>query len=420
VGFVTFFASRWVDRPAHVRELDPDAPLPAGFRASGVACGLKADGGLDLGLLVSDPPDTVSAARFCRSGVLAAPVLVCQQRCRLDALRAVVANSGTANAATGRRGLDEAARVQGAGAIVSRAEPDQVAVASTGVIGVLLKGNLVVNGLRHAQARLRPDGAADFAASIRTTDAIDKHAALEVDLPSGTVRLSAQCKGAGMISPRFATMLCFVETDAQLDAATANLLLGVTVKRSFDRISVDGQLSTNDTVILMASGASGVRVEAETEDELRLGEALDALLRQLALLIAHDGEGARRVGRIHVAGGDPDAVGRVARAVADSPLVKTALFGADPNWGRIAQAIGGAMPDSAPLDFGISIEGVEVCAGGAARDFDLPALARAVERDEVEYDVRLPGAADPDAAEAEIFFSDLSYGYVKINAEYTT
>jgi glutamate N-acetyltransferase / amino-acid N-acetyltransferase len=413
---VSFFSSRWVDRPDHVRELDPDAPLPAGFRAAGVACGLKADGGLDLGLLVSDPVDTVSAARFCRSGVLAAPVLTCQQRCRLDSLRAVVANSGTANAATGRRGLDEAARVQGAGAIASGAEPDQVAVASTGVIGVLLNGGLVVSGLRQAQAQLSPRGASDFAAAIRTTDAIDKHAALAVDLPSGTVHLSAQCKGAGMISPRFATMLCFIETDALLDAATADLLLGVTVKRSFDRISVDGQLSTNDTAILIASGASQVRVEAETEDELRLGEALDALLRQLALLIAHDGEGAKRVGRIHVAGGDPDDVARVARAVADSPLVKTALFGADPNWGRIAQAIGGAMPDSAPLDFDISIEGVDVCSHGAARDFDLASLAKAVERDEVDYAVRLPG----DGAETEVFFSDLSYGYVKINAEYTT
>jgi glutamate N-acetyltransferase/amino-acid N-acetyltransferase len=413
---VSFFSSRWVPRPDHVRERDPGAALPAGFRAAGVACGLKADGELDLGLLVSDPPDTVSAARFCRSGVLAAPVLTCQRRCRLDALRAVVANSGTANAATGRRGLDEAARVQGAGAIVSGAQADQVAVASTGVIGVLLNGGLVVSGLRHAQAKLRPDGAADFAASIRTTDAIDKHAALEVELPSGTVRLSAQCKGAGMISPRFATMLCFIETDALLSAETADLLLGVTVKRSFDRISVDGQLSTNDTVILLASGASGIRVEPETADERCFGEALDALLRQLALLIAHDGEGARRVGRIHVTGADGDAVERVARAVADSPLVKTALFGADPNWGRIAQAIGGALLDAAPLDFDIAIEGVGVCSHGAARDFDLPALAAAVERDEVEYAVRLPG----DGAETELFFSDLSYGYVKINAEYTT
>ncbi|MGI8802824.1 MAG: bifunctional glutamate N-acetyltransferase/amino-acid acetyltransferase ArgJ [Solirubrobacteraceae bacterium] len=411
-----FFASRWCERPAHVRELDPAAPLPAGFRAAGVSCGLKAEGQLDLGLLVSDAPETVSAARFCASGVLAAPVLVCQGRCRLDALRAVVANSGGANAATGRRGLDEAARVQGAGAIVAGVEADQVAVASTGVIGVVLPGRLVVSGLRDAQQQLRPDGAADFAAAIRTTDAFDKHAALEVELPSGTVRLSGQCKGAGMISPRFATMLCFIETDAALSVETADLLLGVTVKRSFDRISVDGQLSTNDTVILMASGASGVLVAPESEDELRFGEALDGLLRQLALLIVADGEGARRVGRVVARGGDGGDVERVARAVADSPLVKTALFGADPNWGRIAQAIGGAMPGRAPVSFDIAIEGVTVCADGAAVAHDAEALGRAVAGEEVEYEVRLEG----EGAETEVFFSDLSYDYVKINAEYTT
>jgi glutamate N-acetyltransferase/amino-acid N-acetyltransferase len=219
-----------------------------------------------------------------------------------------------------------------------------------------------------------------------------------------------------MISPRFATMLCFVETDAVLSAETADLLLGVTVKRSFDRISVDGQLSTNDTVILMASGASGVPVVAETDDELRFGEALDALLRQLALLIVADGEGAARVGRIVVRGGDGEDVERVARAVANSPLVKTALFGADPNWGRIAAAIGGAMPGRSPLSFEIAIEGVTVCAGGAAVPHDVEALGRAVAGQEVEYEVRLDG----EGAETEVFFSDLSYGYVKINAEYTT
>ena len=411
-----FFASRWCACPDHVRELDPGAALPAGFRAAGVACGLKAAGELDLGLLVSDAPDTVSAARFCRSAVLAAPVLVCQARCRLDALRAVVANSGGANAATGRRGLDEAARVQGAGAMVAGVAADQVAVASTGVIGVVLPGQLVVKGLREASAGLRVDGAVDFAAAIRTTDAIDKHAALEVELPSGVVRLSGQCKGAGMISPSFATMLCFIETDAAISAETADLLLGVTVKRSFDRISVDGQLSTNDTVIFMASGASGVAVEPESEDELRFGEALDALLRQLALLVVADGEGARRVGRIVVRGGDGEDVERVARAVANSPLVKTALFGADPNWGRIAQAVGGAMAGAGPLAFDIAIEGVTVCADGGAVAYDVEALSRAVEGPEVEYEVRLPG----EGAEAEVFFSDLSYGYVKINAEYTT
>jgi glutamate N-acetyltransferase/amino-acid N-acetyltransferase len=219
-----------------------------------------------------------------------------------------------------------------------------------------------------------------------------------------------------MISPRFATMLCFVQTDAALDAQTAELLLGVTVKRSFDRISVDGQLSTNDTVILMASGASGVRVEPESEDELRFGEALDALLRQLALRIAADGEGARRIGRVHVRGAGAETVAQVARSVANSPLVKTALFGGDPNWGRVAQAIGAALPGSAPLRFDIAIEGVTVARDGAAAEHDAAALAAAVARDEVLYEIDLEGSG----AEAELFFSDLSYDYVKINAEYTT
>jgi glutamate N-acetyltransferase / amino-acid N-acetyltransferase len=235
-------------------------------------------------------------------------------------------------------------------------------------------------------------------------------------LPSGTVRLSAQAKGAGMISPAYATMLCFVQTDAGLEPETADLLLGVCVKRSFDRISVDGQLSTNDTAILMASGASGVHVTPESDDELRFGEALDMLLRRLALQIVRDGEGAKRVGRVVVNGGDDATVARAARAVADSPLVKSALFGGDPNWGRIAQAVGGALHDTAPLPLDIWIEDVQVCRAGAAMPFDEAALAGAVSGEEVEYVVGLPG----EGAEAEVFFSDLSYDYVRINAEYTT
>jgi glutamate N-acetyltransferase / amino-acid N-acetyltransferase len=411
---MTFFASRWVERPAHVAERD--GPLPRGFRATGVACGLKADGGLDLGLLVSDEPETVSAARFTRSGVLAAPVLLCQDRCRLGALRAVVANSGNANAATGNRGYEEAARIQGAAALVAGAEAESVAVASTGVIGVQLPGDKLVSGLRTASESLNANGAQRFAESLMTTDALDKHARLEVELPSGPVTLSAQAKGAGMISPSFATMLCFVETDAALEQETADLLLGVTVKRSFDRISVDGQLSTNDTAILMASGASGVAVAPESEDELRFGEALDALLRQLAILMVRDGEGAERVGRVVVRGGHPAAVEESARAVANSPLVKAALNGGDPNWGRIAQAVGMALPHTAPLPLDIDIEGVPVCRGGMAVDVDLEALGRAVSGKEVDFEVGLPG----EAAETEVFFSDLSHGYVTINADYTS
>jgi len=414
-----FFRSRWVDVPDGVRELGADAALPGGFRAAGVAAGIKKPSdppSLDIGLMVSDALETTSAARFTRSGTAAPPVLVTRERAQLDALRAVAVNSGNANAATGRQGLDEAARMQGAGAMAARTTEDHVAVCSTGVIGVQLDGSKVVRGLLQAAKELRPDGAGDFQRAIMTTDAFEKRAALEVDLPGGTVRLTAQGKGAGMIQPSFATMLCFVQTDAVVPAETADLLLGVCVKRSFDRISVDGQLSTNDTAILQCSGTSGVVVEPESESEARFGQALDALLRQMAIDIARDGEGARRVGRVAVRGGHGPNVERVARAVANSPLVKTALYGGDPNWGRIVQAVGLALPDTAPLPVDVAIEGAQVCVAGAVVDHDVEALAKAVDRDEVELVVGLPG----DGFETEVFFSDLGHEYITINAEYTT
>jgi glutamate N-acetyltransferase/amino-acid N-acetyltransferase len=409
------FASRWVQLPPHVRER-PGGGLAAGFRGAGVPCGLKPSGLADLGLLVCDAEDCVSAARYSRSGVLAAPVLLTQERCRQDAIRTVVANAGNANAATGRRGIEDAARMQGAAAMASGVREDRVAVASTGVIGVPLDVEKIVRGILAARSALATDGDVSFTDAISTTDRFPKRVSLDVELPSGPVVLSAQAKGAGMISPAFATMLCFVQTDAALDAETADLLLGVCVKRSFDRVSVDGQLSTNDTAILQASGASGVRVAPESEDELRLGEALDALLRRLALLMVRDGEGARRVGRVTVSGGHEPTVAEAARAVANSPLVKAALHGGDPNWGRIAQAVGAALPGTAPLALDVWIEDVQVCSGGAAVAHDAAALARAVAGAEVDYTVALPG----DGAEAEVFFSDLSHEYVTINAEYTT
>ncbi len=414
-GTQTFFRSRWIEAPEHVSERP--GGLPGGFKAAGVACGIKQSGALDLGLVVSDAPGTTSAARFTRSGTLAAPVLLCMDRCRLDALRAVVVNSGNANAATGGPGLDDAASMQSAAAIAGGiASQDAVAVASTGVIGVPLPMDAVVRGIEAAAKQLRADGDADFAEAIRTTDAFAKRACLEVELGAGTVRLTAQAKGAGMISPGFATLLCFVQSDASLSPESCDLLLGVTVKRSFERVSVDGQLSTSDTVILQCSGTSGVRIEPETDDELRFGEALDALLRQLALDVVRDGEGARRVGRVVVRGGDAAAVQEVARAVANSALVKTALYGGDPNWGRIAQAVGMAMPGTAPLAVDIAIEGVQVCARGAYVPHDADALRAAVGQGEVEYEVGLPG----EGAETELFFSDLGHEYVTINSEYTT
>ena len=379
--------------------------LPAGFREAGIACGLKPSGALDLGLVVCDAADCVSAARFCDSGVLAAPVVVTKQRCELSAVRAVAVNSGNANAATGEAGIAEAVRVQEAVAAALDLHPRQVALASTGVIGVLLPGERIAAAIPSLVGALDTD-AAGFATAIRTTDAIDKSTQAAV----GPIRLSAQCKGAGMISPRFATMLCFVQTDALLSAEQAHRMLGAAVAQSFDRISVDGQLSTNDTVILMASGASGERAGDE------FAAALNAMLRDLALRIVRDGEGARRIGCVRVHGGGQQTVERVARAVANSPLVKAALFGGDPNWGRIAQAVGAALPGRAPLAFDIAIEGVVVARDGAAVAFDRPALIAAVSGEEVLYEVALPG----EGAQAEVFFSDLSYDYVKINAEYTT
>ncbi len=408
--------SRWVPTPDHVR-VSAQPGLPGGFRAAGVACGIKPSGGLDLGLLLSDAPETTSAARFTRSGTQSAPVLLCRERCALDAIRGVVVNSGNANAATGLPGLEDAGQMQRAAAEAFGLEAESaVAVASTGVIGVPLPVELATAGIRAAAEQLRGEGESDFAEAIRTTDLFAKRAGIEVQLRAGTVRVTAQAKGAGMISPGFATLLCFVQTDAALSPETCDLLLGVTVKRSFERVSVDGQLSTSDTVILQSSATSGVVIEGETEDELRFGEALDSMLRGLALQMVRDGEGARRVGRVVVRGGDPEAVEAAARAVANSPLVKTALYGGDPNWGRIIQAVGMTLPGTAPLPVDVAIEGVQVCSRGAAVPHDPAALVAAVQRQEVEYEVGLPG----EGAETELFFSDLGHEYVSLNAEYTT
>jgi glutamate N-acetyltransferase / amino-acid N-acetyltransferase len=408
---VSFFRSRWVEAPPHVRELEPIL-LPAGFRAAGVPAGLKPEG-LDVGVLASDLPGTVSAARFTTNARVGAPVTASREA-DTERLRAVVANSGSSNTGDGRRGLDTAYATQRRAAELLGIEPSQVGVASTGVIGDELPREPLLRGVEAACGALGPD-AGDFSQAIVTSDRWPKRACLEVELGGGSVRLSAQAKGAGMIQPRFATMFCFVQTDALLSAETVELLTGVTVKRSFDRISVDGQLSTSDTVFVMANGASGVRVDPETADELRFGEAMDALLRQLALEIVADGEGASRVGRI-VVRGEQSVVEPVARAVANSPLVKSALHGGDPNFGRILQAAGMVYPPGNGFVADLEIEGRLVVSAGESVVDDLRELDPLVDRDEVEYALTLPG----EGGETEVFFSDLSEEYVTFNSEYTT
>jgi glutamate N-acetyltransferase/amino-acid N-acetyltransferase len=410
----SFFRSRWIDAPEHVTELDSHA-LPAGFRAAGVAAGIKPEG-LDVGVLVSDGPGTVSAARFTTNARVGAPVMVSRQS-DLGRLRAVAANSGGSNVGDGQRGLDTALAMQAAAAEELGVEPAQVGVASTGVIGIELPREPVVAGVRSACASLGDD-AADFSAAILTSDKGPKRACLEVELGAGRVRLAAQAKGAGMIQPHFATMFCFVQTDAELEPETIDLLTGVCVKRSFDRITVDGQLSTSDTVFALAGGASGVRVEPEGADELLLGEALDALLRQLALEIVSDGEGSRRIGRI-VVEGRPDAVEPIARSIANSLLVKTALHGGDPNFGRILQAAGQAWPPGDPFVADLEIEGRQLVSAGDSIGLsaaDLRELDELVGGAEVEYRLTIPG----EGGATEVFFSDLGPDYIRFNAEYTS
>ena len=369
-----------------------------------------------MGVLVSDEPATTSAARFTTNALVGAPVAVSAEGA-LDRLRAVVVNSAFANVSDGERGMATARESQAAAADLLELPAEQVGLASTGKIAVELPGERLIGGIASAVANLGSDGLG-FSEAILTTDRGPKRAFLEVDLPSGCVRLAAQAKGAGMISPRFATMLCFVQTDAAIDAETLDLLTGVCVKRSFDRISVDGQLSTSDTVYVLASGASGVRVEPQTDDERRFGEALDALLRQLAFEIVADGEGATRVGRV-VVRGEGELVEPVARAVADSPLVKTALLGADPNFGRILQAAGQALAGRAPFVVDLEIEGHRVATAGQEHELaaeEWAALERAVAGPEVEIELTVPGSG----GETEVFFSDLTHDYITINADYST
>jgi glutamate N-acetyltransferase/amino-acid N-acetyltransferase len=411
----SFFRSRWVERPEAVRELSP-RELPAGFQAAGVACGIKPSGERDVGLLVSELDDTVSAARFTRNALVAAPVIVSRSRQR-SRLRGVVVNSGNANVSAGEDGIAVAEAMAAAAADGLGVPPERVAVASTGLIGQGLDRNPVLGGIGGSLKALAPS-AEDFAHAILTTDRGPKYASLELLLSGGAARLSAQAKGAGMISPAFATMLCFIETDAGLDQPTLERLLDTALENSFERISVDGQLSTNDSVFIIANGASGLTVSPGSKDEQTFAVALEALLKQLALEIVADGEGATRVARLDVQGG-AGAAEPVARAVANSPLVKCALFGGDPNWGRVLAAAGQVLPDVGDAEFDLSIEDVEVARASVAVPLTPSQTERidlAMKQPEVELSLYF-GACDD---ESRIFFSDLSPAYIEFNAAYST
>jgi glutamate N-acetyltransferase/amino-acid N-acetyltransferase len=348
---------------------------------------LKGGGATDVGVLACDADQVSSALALTRNAAAAAPVRVCREECDPDALRAVAVNSGNANAATGEQGYRDALAMRDAAAEGLGVDPRSVAVAETGTIGVPLDVEAVTTGVREAVQGLSASGGEGFAQAIMTTDKGPKRCTVR----AGEVTVSAQAKGAGMIEPGFATMLCFVQTDALVADADAELRRAVAT--SFERITVDGQMSTNDTVVLQASGASG--------SELPVG-LLDAVLLQLALDVVADGEGASRAARVEVReAASSEEAERVARAIANSPLVQTALYGHDPNWGRIAQAAGMALageelPEATPETISYEELGMDV--------------------PEAEIGISLGRGR----ASAHVYFSDLTPDYVRLNSEYPT
>jgi glutamate N-acetyltransferase/amino-acid N-acetyltransferase len=379
-----------------------------GFEFAGVSAGIKSKGGPDLGMMVAERPCS-AAAVFTRNRVAAAPVHLSRAALRKSAgkIRAVVVNSGNANALTGRRGAGDARRMQARAATALGAAPGQVLVASTGVIGVPLPMELVEPGIDQAAARLSPGGFGDFARAILTTDRSSKLA----ERRAGEARLIGCTKGAGMIAPDMATTLTFVATDARVAPAALARLLGEACARTFNAIAVDGDTSTNDMILVMASGAA--------PPSKALGAALTDLLDDLARQLMRGGEGVHHVVRVEVRGArSAAAAARVARAVAVSPLVKTAIAGADPNFGRILAAAGNAGVPLAGDRLALDLDEVAIVrAGVAVEDPDREARARAVMQ-KPEYTIAVDLGLG--AARAAYLACDLSHEYVTINADYRT
>ncbi len=381
---------------------------PRGFRAAAAACGLKGGGELDLCLLAAESR-CAAAATFTTNAFKAAPLLVTAEHLARDGhLQAVVVNAGNANAWTGEGGGRDAVEMAQLAARETGIHPPDVAVASTGVIGRRLDMGKVAAGIAEAAGRLHAGGSSEAAAAIMTTDTHPKIAVLDGD----GFRVGAMAKGSGMIKPDMATMLAFITTDAEADPQRLSAALRRAVDRTFNRITVDGCTSTNDMALALAGGASGRR-----PGEGELEEALLLVCSELARCIVADGEGATRFVTVRVRGAADEAEARrAADAVAESVLVKTALFGGDPNWGRILQALGQAVKGADPAAVRVDIGGMTVAEAGAPAAVDGKELAAAVAGREILLEASL-GRGE---GSAEVWTCDLGYGYVKINAEYGT
>ena len=381
-----------------------------GFVAAGVSAGIRPSGKPDVALVRSLPP-AVGSALWTTNRVQAAPVVVSRRHLELAAPQAVVVNAGVANAATGPAGEDDARATAAHVAALLGIAPEQVLVLSTGVIGPRLPMDRLLGGVDEAAAALSPGGGRAAAEAILTTDAGPKTAVAERD----GFAVGGMAKGAGMIHPCLATMLAVVTTDYPLDADECDAFLRPAVEHSFNRISVDGDCSTNDAVVLLANGSSGIARDSGVDERFR--EALEAVCADLARQIVEDGEGATVVLEIHVSGASSsDEARAIAQRVATSSLVKTAAFGRDPNWGRVLAAAGSAPSNGGfarldPSRLTVSFDGTTVFAEGAPTE-RVPELDGSSCR--IELDL---GLGDGEAA---YLASDLSYDYVKLNAEYTT
>lgn len=387
-----------------------------GFRAAGGRGGLKTEGP-DVALVVADAP-CAAAAVFTQNLVAAAPVVVSREHVRNSPIRAVAINSGCANAVTGDEGMRDAREMAARAAEIVGCAAGEVAIASTGVIGHRLPMDKVACGLREAAENLSADDDAAAALAILTTDTRPKTATADIPLPSGAARIGGVCKGSGMIAPNMATMLAVITTDAAIEPDALQAALSVVVPDTFNAVTVDGDTSTNDTVFLLASGAANnAPITRDTPDYYAFKAALAAVCDSLARQIAWDGEGATKLVMVDVRGTVTNQDAKtVARTIAESPLTKTALFGNDPNWGRILAAAGRAGVSFDPARAELRIGDVTLLQDGAPADFSREAARAAIAGEDVEILVDLHGGP----GRAVMYTCDFSYDYIRINAEYHT
>lgn len=397
-----------------------EADMPRGFSFASAHCGLKKKK-LDLAVFVSERPAT-AAAVFTTNQVQAAPVHVSRANLKKGAgrMRAVIVNSGNANCCTGAEGMAGARRTVNNTAKQLKCKPEQVLVCSTGVIGARLRVEKILAALPSLTAA-RSSGAeafAEFSRAIMTTDTRPKTAAAKYKVKGKTVRVVGCTKGAGMIEPNMATMLAFLATDASVSAAMLSRALRDVVSRTFNAITVDGDTSTNDTVTVLANGESGTRkIQRKAGDYNRFVGALESVCQALAIAIVADGEGAQRVVDVEVKGApDHRAADRIARTIANSPLVKTAIAGADPNWGRVLAAAGRSGVAFRPERVDIHLAGVEVCRRGGETHFDEKTAHEKMLAKYVPIVVNLRAGR----GHARVWTCDFTSEYVHINASYRT